>query len=264
MQQQVLGQAVAGKTVEREQIDLHVVRRLDPLALSPLVKDRAVYYSFKRALDVSVATLVLVTLSPVMAVIALAIILDSGRPVIFTQNRVGARRWTRAGYSYWQRTPFTCRKFRSMVQDADPAMHQAFTKAFIHNDQQNMAALQGDDIKVRKLISDPRVTRLGRILRRSSLDELPQLWNVLKGDMSLVGPRPSIAYEVDEYKPWHRRRLGTKPGLTGLWQVTARSSADFDEMVRLDIQYIENQSFWLDLKILLRTPLVVFSGKGAV
>ena len=264
MQQHVLGQAVAGKTVEREQIDLPVLRRFDPLALSGLGRDRAYYHFFKRMLDVSVAALALVILSPVMAVIALVIILDSGWPVIFAQERVGARRWTRESYSYWRRTTFTCYKFRSMVQDADPSMHKVFTKAFIHNDHQSMAALQGDDIKVRKLKSDPRVTRLGWILRRSSLDELPQLWNVLKGDMSLVGPRPPIAYEVDEYKSWHHRRLGAKPGLTGLWQVTARSSADFDEAVRLDIQYIENQSFWLDLKILLRTPLAVFSGKGAV
>jgi len=108
------------------------------------------------------------------------------------------------------------------------------------------------------------VTWLGKLLRRSSLDELPQLWNVLKGDMSLVGPRPPIPYEVEMYEPWHHQRLAADPGLTGLWQVTARSSANFDEMVRLDIWYIEHQSLWLDLKILLKTPWVVVTSKGAV
>ncbi len=110
---------------------------------------------------------------------------------------------------------------------------------------------------------DNRLTRLGRWLRETSLDELPQLWNVLKGDMSLVGPRPPLPYEVEMYEPWHCQRLAARPGITGLWQVTARSSADFDEMVQLDINYIQHQSLWLDLKILLKTPIAVLSGKGA-
>lgn len=117
---------------------------------------------------------------------------------------------------------------------------------------------------VRKLVHDPRVTRLGAFLRKTSLDELPQLWNVLKGDISLVGPRPPIPYEVEMYEPWHRRRLSTIPGVTGLWQITARSSVDFDEMVELDLEYIERQSFWLDLKILLQTPLAILKTRGAV
>jgi lipopolysaccharide/colanic/teichoic acid biosynthesis glycosyltransferase len=247
-----------------EQVSLNLLRKFDPFALSPLIRDRAYYPFFKRVLDVTVAALALVVLSPVLALIAVLIVLDSPGPIIFAQKRVGARRWTRDGFSYWQQISFTCYKFRSMFRDADQSVHQAFTNAFIHNDHKNMAALQGEDIQIRKLVHDPRVTRLGRFLRRSSLDELPQLWNVLKGDMSLVGPRPPIPYEVDEYEPWHRRRLETKPGLTGLWQVTARSSADFDEAVRLDIEYIERQSLWLDLKILLKTPLAVLSSKGAV
>jgi lipopolysaccharide/colanic/teichoic acid biosynthesis glycosyltransferase len=246
-----------------ERIGLDLLWKFDPLALSGLGRDPAYYHFFKRVLDVSVAALGLVILSPVMAVVALAIIIDSGWPVIFAQKRVGARRWTREGYSYWQRTTFTFYKFRSMVQDADPAMHMAFVKAFMANDHERMAALLGQNTQTYKLVCDPRVTRVGKLIRKCSLDELPQLWNVLKGDMSLVGPRPPIAYEVDEYKSWHHRRLGAKPGLTGLWQVTARSSVDFDEMVRLDIEYSENQSFWLDLKILLKTPLAVLSGKGA-
>jgi lipopolysaccharide/colanic/teichoic acid biosynthesis glycosyltransferase len=116
---------------------------------------------------------------------------------------------------------------------------------------------------VRKLVKDARVTTLGRFLRKSSLDELPQFWNVLKGDMSLVGPRPPIPYEVEMYRDWHHERLAAQPGVTGLWQVTARSSADFDEMVRLDIHYVEHLSFWLDLKILIMTPLAVLNGNGA-
>jgi lipopolysaccharide/colanic/teichoic acid biosynthesis glycosyltransferase len=151
-----------------------------------------------------------------------------------------------------------------MYQDAESEMHRAYIQAFIHNDQQGMSELQNGDTEVRKLVDDPRITPLGRFLRKSSLDELPQLWNVFKGDMSLVGPRPPIPYEVEMYEPQHCRRLGTKPGITGLWQVTARSSADFDEMVSLDVEYIEHQSLWLDLKILLQTPMVVLRGKGAV
>lgn len=247
-----------------EQAGPNLFRQFDPLALRPLVRDRAYYYLVKRVLDLTVATLALVILLPVMALIAVLIVLDSPGPIIFAQRRVGARRRTYRGFSYWQQTIFTCYKFRSMFQDADQSVHHSFVSAFIHNDHKRMAALQGEDVQTRKLVHDPRVTRLGRFLRKSSLDELPQLWNVLKGDISLVGPRPPIPYEVNEYEPWHRQRLETQPGLTGLWQVTARSSADFDEMVRLDIQYIERQSLWLDLNILLKTPLVVLLGKGAV
>lgn len=294
MYQQVMRRRTIQQQAMRQQISLDLVRRFDPLAVSPLTGDRAAYYFLKRALDVTVAALALVILSPLMALIGLLIVLGSGWPAVFAQERVGPRRWTRGGFAYWRRTSFTCYKFRTMVQNADPHVHRAFVQAFIRNDREGMAAVQrlcgeassgpdsafaqafvrGDgggtaaaqreESQLCKLVHDPRVTRLGRFLRRSSLDELPQLWNVLRGDMSLVGPRPPIPYEVDEYEPWHRQRLKTKPGLTGLWQVTARSSADFDEMVRLDIQYIEHQSLWLDLKILLKTPRAVLSGKGAV
>lgn len=250
--------------VMHRQVGVDVLRGFDPLALSPLARDRAFYCFVKRGLDLALASLALLILMPVMAVIAILIILDSGRPIIFAQERVGARRWCRDGYGYWRRTLFTCCKFRSMVQDADPSVHQAFVTAFIHNDHRSLAELQGEETKICKLLCDPRVTRIGKILRKTSLDELPQLWNVIKGDMSVVGPRPPLQYEVDEYEPWHLQRLQTKPGITGLWQVTARSSVDFDEMVKLDIEYIENQSFWLDLKVLLKTPRAVLSGKGAV
>jgi lipopolysaccharide/colanic/teichoic acid biosynthesis glycosyltransferase len=143
-------------------------------------------------------------------------------------------------------------------------VHRAYIAAFIKNDIAEMGAIQGQPTDVRKLVHDPRITRLGRVLRRSSLDELPQLWNVLTGDMSLVGPRPSIPYEVEMYQSWHCQRLRATPGITGWWQVTARSSADFDDMVKLDLWYIEQQSLWLDLRILLKTPMSVLSASGAM
>ena len=127
-----------------------------------------------------------------------------------------------------------------------------------------MLALQGSDTQVRKLVNDHRVTYIGRFLRKSSIDEIPQFINVLIGEMSLVGPRPAIPYEVEMYKSWHYRRLETLPGITGLWQVTARSLVDFDDIIKLDIQYVDQQSFWLDLKILLKTPKAVIFCQGAV
>jgi lipopolysaccharide/colanic/teichoic acid biosynthesis glycosyltransferase len=263
MYQQVTRQRVVRQPLQQQQIGVELLKRFDPLALGPLARDRAFYHGVKRALDVAVAALALIVLAPVMALAAVLIVLDSGWPVIFAQERVGARRWTREGFAYWRRSAFTCFKFRSMVRDANPSRHQAFVTAFIRNDHQTMATVQGDDNGTHKLVDDPRITRVGRLLRKSSLDEVPQLWNVLKGDMSLVGPRPAIPYEVDEYQPWHCQRLQTKPGLTGLWQVTARSSADFEDMVKLDIRYIDRQSLRQDIKIMLKTPFVVISGKGA-
>jgi lipopolysaccharide/colanic/teichoic acid biosynthesis glycosyltransferase len=276
--------------VTYSQISLGLLRKFDPSALSPLVRDRAAYHFFKRVLDVSVATLILVLLAPLMAVIAVLIVLDTGWPPIFAQQRVGARRWVRNGYSYWKQTTFTFYKFRSMHKDADPQLHRVFVQAFIRDDHESMAAIQqraredgnlkplpaftktfihpsaksqGELPEIHKLVDDPRVTRAGRFLRQSSLDELPQLWNIIKGDMSLVGPRPALPYEVEEYQPWHRRRLETKPGLTGLWQVKGRSQTSFEEMVRLDIQYVDRQSPWLDIKILLSTISAVLSRRGA-
>jgi lipopolysaccharide/colanic/teichoic acid biosynthesis glycosyltransferase len=246
-----------------QEISLDLLRKFDPLALSPLTIDRSGYYIVKRILDLTIAIFALVIILPLLALIALLIRLDSPGPAFFIQERVGAEKWSRKGFSYWKRVTFSMYKFRTMFVNADPSLHQAFINAFIQNDLDSMTALQGEEIQTRKIVSDPRWTRLGKILRKSSLDELPQLLNVLKGDMSLVGPRPAIPYEVEQYEPWHHQRLITKPGITGLWQVTARSSADFDDMVRLDNYYIEHQSFLLDLKILLKTPLVVLSSKGA-
>ena len=242
---------------------LEDLERADPFALNPLVEDRSTYFVSKRILDLTLTISALVILLPVLILIAILIWLDSPGPVFFVQERVGARRHARGGLACWQKVTFPFVKFRTMVHNADPSLHREYIKAFINNDALAMAEVQGEDTSVRKLVHDPRVTRIGRFLRKSSLDELPQLWNVLWGDMSWVGPRPAIAYEVQEYKPWHLQRLETLPGLTGFWQVTARSSADFDEMVSLDIQYIEKQSLWLDIKILLKTPFVVLTGKGA-
>ena len=240
------------------------IRDLDPYAVGTVNDGRIGYYASKRILDFCLAIIASVLLSPLMVLIAVLIKLDTSGPVFFIQERVGARRMSRNGVSYWQQCIFRCYKFRTMICNADPSIHQAYVKALIQNDCEQMAALQGQPTPITKLINDPRVTRFGRFLRKCSLDELPQLINILKGEMSLVGPRPAIPYEVEMYKPWQRGRLETKPGVTGLWQVTARSTATFDEIIKLDIQYIEKQSLWLDLNILLKTPLVVISCKGAV
>ena len=247
-----------------QEISFNSLREFDPHALRPIAKGRTFYYISKRIFDFSLAVLVLLCLFPLIALIAILIKLDTPGPIFFVQDRVGVRRRTQHKLPYWQQVIFRVYKFRTMVCNADPSLHQAYVKALIEKDGEGMARLQGEDTQIRKLTRDPRITRLGRILRKSSLDELPQLLNVIKGDMSLVGPRPAIPYEVEMYQPWHRRRLETLPGMTGLWQVTARSSADFDESIRLDIQYVEQQSLWLDLKILMKTPLVVISCKGAV
>jgi exopolysaccharide biosynthesis polyprenyl glycosylphosphotransferase len=200
----------------------------------------------KRAIDISGALAGLFIASPVFVLISILIKLTSPGPVLFKQKRVG-----RFGQE------FIFLKFRSMLVNNDPAIHQKYVRELIAGNTGNAAGTF-------KMKDDPRVTRIGRFLRRSSFDELPQLINVLKGEMSLVGPRPPIRYETETYKVWHQRRIQeVKPGITGLWQVAGRSRTTFDEMVRLDLQYIENQSLWLDLKILLKTGRAVLSGDGA-
>ena len=248
-----------------QQIQLDQLQRFDPLALSPLVEDRDYfYYLIKRVIDVLLASFFLVILSPIMAVIAILIVLDSRGSAIFYQERVGSKRWTHGGFSYWQRSGFTCYKFRTMVRNADSSLHRSYVQAHINNDHKSMDKLQGDKTETRKLVHDPRVTRLGKFLRKSSLDELPQFWNVIKGDMSLVGPRPPITYEVEVYEPWHLQRLEGLPGLTGLWQVSGRSAMDFDDSVRLDIHYINTRSLSQDLKIIIKTPLAIITTRGAM
>ena len=239
------------------------VREHDPNILCLAVKERAGYYIAKRIFDFSLALVLLILLSPLMMLIALLIFVYSPGPIFFVQERVGAKRELKNKKMYWKKVTFRCVKFRTMKLNADPSIHQAYIKALIENDENQMAALQGQVTEVRKLVQDPRIIRPGLLLRKLSLDELPQFWNVLLGDMSLVGPRPAIPYEVDMYKTWHLRRLEAQPGITGLQQVTARSTADFDQQVKLDIEYVEKQSFLFDLMIIFKTPLVVFSTRGA-
>ena len=206
----------------------------------------------KRIIDVVGSTLALVVLSPALGLVALLIKLTSKGPVIFRQKRVGERGRI-----------FECLKFRSMHAVNDPSIHKEYVRKLISGPRSSNST-EGEASAVYKIRHDPRVTPVGRFLRRTSFDELPQFWNVLKGEMSLVGPRPAIPYEIESYDLWHRRRvLDVKPGITGLWQVCGRSRTTFDEMVRLDIRYAGGWSIWLDLKILIRTPRAVLSGEGA-
>jgi lipopolysaccharide/colanic/teichoic acid biosynthesis glycosyltransferase len=231
-------------------------------AINALPGKRSIYYLSKRAIDVIIAAIALIIFSPLMLVVAVLIHFDSSGPVIFTQKRVGTKRIYRDGRYFWEKTEFPCFKFRTMIDKADCSIHNTYINALINHDEQTLSAIQGSENNVKKIVNDPRVTRLGHFLRCSSLDELPQFWNVLRGEMSVVGPRPAIPYEVGMYKPWYFRRLEAKPGITGLWQVGSRNSVDFDGMVRLDIKYIENQSTGLDLKIICMTPLVMFRRKA--
>ena len=203
----------------------------------------------KRTFDLIFAALAITVLFPLWLVIALLIKLDSKGPVFYTQERVGM-----------DGRLFLLYKFRTMKAGADPDLHREYQRAFIAGRAE--ANLGNEGKPTYKLLADPRITRVGKVLRRISLDEVPQLLNVLSGDMSLVGPRPPIPYEVEAYELWHRKRLDMKPGLTGLWQVSGRNRLPFEEMVRLDLFYIENWSLLLDLKIILRTGFVMLGGEG--
>lgn len=209
---------------------------------------------FKRAIDIAISLAGLAIFSPLFLIISLLIKLTSRGPVFFRQERLG---------QFGRK--FTFLKFRSMHVDNDDSIHRKYIKNLIV--QKNDGHEDGNESiqkNVYKIQGDPRVTLIGKFLRKTSLDELPQFINVLKGDMSLVGPRPPIPYEYDDYKLWHTKRvIEVKPGITGLWQVEGRSSTTFDEMVRLDLKYIREWSIWLDIKIILKTPWVVLMGKGA-
>ncbi len=206
---------------------------------------------FKSIIDIVGSILALIVMSPLFLLFAVLIKLSSKGPVFFKQQRVGQ-----------MGKPFTFIKFRSMYESNDPAIHREYINRFIAGHAEEMPDNQNGGA-VYKLTDDPRVTPIGRFLRRTSLDELPQLFNVLCGEMSLVGPRPPIPYEVERYAAWHKGRvLEAKPGMTGLWQVSGRSKTTFDEMVRMDIRYARSWSIWLDLKILLKTAQVVYSGEG--
>jgi exopolysaccharide biosynthesis polyprenyl glycosylphosphotransferase len=202
----------------------------------------------KRTLDVVGAGVGLIVLSPVFALIAIAIRRESPGPIFYRQERVGMDGRT-----------FQMLKFRSMYADATDEIHRRLMVETIKYPARANRGTRGKPL-YGKVFNDPRLTKVGKWIRRYSLDELPNLWNVLKGEMSLVGPRPPIPYEVAEYEDWHRARLSVKGGVTGLWQVSGRNRLTFEQMVRLDIYYIENWSLWLDIKILLRTIPVVLRG----
>ena len=205
----------------------------------------------KRMIDLVAGSILAIICLPFCLIIAIAIKATSRGPILFRQMRVGQHG-----------KQFTFLKFRSMYVDNDYSVHREFVTKLI-NKQAAVSDPQSEG-NVYKIIGDKRITPIGRILRKTSLDELPQFLNVLLGDMSLVGPRPPIPYELAAYQTWHRRRLlEVKPGITGLWQVTGRSTVDFDAMVRLDLRYATSWNPWLDVKILLRTPLAVIRGSGA-
>ena len=243
--------------VQRIDISIHFFPEEKPESKTPLSADKKLYPDLregsaslasiaKRVIDVIGSLLALTLLAPLLLIVSALIRLTSQGPVLFKQRRLG-----KLGKE------FTFLKFRSMYAQNDPEIHKKYVQGLIL--QKNR-----EEDGVYKIRNDPRITPLGRFLRRSSIDELPQLLNVLKGDMSFVGPRPPIPYEFECYELWHRRRvLEAKPGITGLWQVNGRSRTEFDEMVRLDLRYIREQSLWLDIKILVKTPFAVLSGAGA-
>ncbi len=221
--------------------------------------------SLKQVLDFTVAGLILTLTSPLFLLVALCIKATSSGPVFFVQQRVG-----RGGRS------FRCYKFRTMQHNSDDGAHREFARNFIRGSGSNgnghhaKAEANGNGhthhvtgATIYKMTRDPRITRVGHMLRRTSLDELPQILNVLRGEMSLVGPRPPVLYEIEHYQDWHKRRLAAKPGITGLWQVSGRSSVPFDEMVQLDLYYIDHRSTLMDLWIMARTLPVMVKGDGA-
>ncbi len=203
------------------------------------------YDYLKRILDLVLATIIMLGFLPLFLLLTLLVKLTSRGPVFFVQERVGLR-----GHR------FRMFKFRSMYADADHRVHRQYVEKLIRKGERGG--------RTYKLENDPRITPLGRWMRKFSLDELPQFLNVLRGDMSLVGPRPPIPYELEIYKPWHFKRLETKPGITGLWQVSGRNLLSFDQQAALDIKYIQHKSLALDLTIILKTIPVMFSGVGAV
>jgi exopolysaccharide biosynthesis polyprenyl glycosylphosphotransferase len=226
---------------------------LFPINLDESGEPTRIELALKRAVDILGAVVGLILFSPIMLVTSLAIKVTSPGPAIFKQNRFGKKG-----------TRFPFYKFRSMVSNTDDQIHREYVTNLIKGDLEKINQGNGED-PLYKMKSDPRVTPVGKIIRKTSIDELPQFFNVLKGEMSLVGPRPPIPYEVEKYEPWHLRRiLEVKPGITGLWQVDGRSKTSFDDMVRMDLRYVQNWSLWLDIKILLKTIRAVIRPNGAL
>jgi lipopolysaccharide/colanic/teichoic acid biosynthesis glycosyltransferase len=216
-------------------------------------------YTIKRIIDILIASIALLLLSPLFVLVIILIKLDSPGPIFFIQDRIGSRRRFENGFFIWEVTTFPFYKFRSMRHNSDKSPHEDHIRAYVAGE---VKAPTGDTSTL-KLQHDPRITRVGKWIRKLSIDELPQLVNVLKGDMSLVGPRPVPIYEFDAYDPWHRERLSALPGITGYWQVRGRCLVPFREQMRMDIEYVRNQSLWLDIKLLLLTIPAVITGRGA-
>jgi lipopolysaccharide/colanic/teichoic acid biosynthesis glycosyltransferase len=212
----------------------------------------------KRALDLIGAAVLLVVLSPLFAIVGLAIKLTSSGPVFFVQDRIGAKRSVEHGRERWESTVFPAFKFRSMYADTNQSSHKEYIKGFVNGD-----VVENETGPKFKMTSDPRVTPAGAVIRRTSIDELPQLINVLRGEMSLVGPRPVPTYEIEDYSSWHFERFNALPGITGYWQIYGRGRVPFEEMMNMDIYYVRNGTLWLDLKLLLLTLPAVISTKGA-
>jgi lipopolysaccharide/colanic/teichoic acid biosynthesis glycosyltransferase len=236
-----------------------------PLVFVDLTPAQRRYYIAKRICDVMVAAVALLIVLPLLAVLAVAIKLESPGRVMFSQPRLRGRLIELDGRHAWCIEQFTLYKLRTMVANAEQASHRDYMTAYITRDEEHLSTLRegrvaGDSYRPE---ADPRITRVGAALRRLSLDELPQLWNVLCGDMSLVGPRPPMSYEVELYEPHQLMRLTAPPGVTGWAQVNGRCTIDFEEMVRLDVDYIARHSLWFDLRVLLKTIPVVLSRKGA-
>ena len=211
------------------------------------------YELSKRLVDVTVALLVLALLSPLWVLIGIIVRLTTPGPALYCVRRAvgkGGRE-------------FTVYKFRTMVHNNDDTLHKHAIARFIEGQPLDVVEKNGVQIPIYKLAHDPRVTSLGRILRKTGLDEVPQFLNVLRGDMSVVGPRPPVYYEFEKYEEWQRHRLDVLPGITGLYQVTARSRATFEAMIEIDLEYVRRRSPWLDTKIFLITPWVMLTGKGA-
>jgi lipopolysaccharide/colanic/teichoic acid biosynthesis glycosyltransferase len=206
----------------------------------------------KRSVDIILAIFSLLIFAPLFLVIAVGIKLSSKGPVIFKQTRIGKNG-----------QPFTFYKFRTMYTEMADARHREFVQNFIDgNNPKESQHHEAKEINVFKIRDDPRIFKFGKYLRKTSLDEFPQFVNVLKGEMSFVGPRPCLPYEWDQYEDWHKKRLNILPGCTGLWQALGRNSVTFEEMVILDLYYNSNLSLWLDFKIILKTFPVIFLGKG--
>lgn len=224
------------------QTDIHV----ESIA-SPEWKRPAYFIQIKPVLDYFVAAILLLITSPLFLIFSIGIKLHSPGPVFFYQQRIGK-----------DGRPFRMIKFRSMRVNADTNLHREYVQSLIKKN------LSPDDLgkETLKLETDPRITGLGNILRSFGLDELPQLINVLKGEMSMVGPRPSLDYELEVYEEWHKKRLSVLPGITGVWQVTAHNAVPFNEMVQIDIDYIRKANLWLDLKIMLLTPIEMLRKRG--